>query len=181
MFNHPPPCAPILTLSHGPHPACAAHVRNLNAAPGACSPHDMSRPVSTSACGLAMEPSNGVHTTPTQVTHNHHHHHHHHHHRSLLRRLLTSLLTQMTGLGARSTSLRKVSAVRLAGGGGASRRARAATHHMFAMIYMYNLHTPPTCYLTPPPASLPPATGRAVKRAGVLVSVVEGTIVLVRR
>ena len=80
VFNHPPPCAPILTLSHGPHPACAAHVRNLNAAPGACSPHDMSRPVSTSACGLAMEPSNGVHTTPTQVTHNHHHHHHHHHH-----------------------------------------------------------------------------------------------------
>ena len=77
---HPPPCAPILTLSHGPHPACAARVRNLNAAPGACSPHDMSRPVSMSACGLAMEPSNSVHTTPTQVTHYHHHNHHHHHH-----------------------------------------------------------------------------------------------------
>ena len=75
VFNHPPPCAPILTLSHGPHPACAARVRNLNAAPGACSPHDMSRPVSMSACGLAMEPSNSVHTTPTKVTHNHHHHH----------------------------------------------------------------------------------------------------------
>ena len=74
MFNHPPPCAPILTLSHSPHPACAVRVRTLDAAPGACSPHDMSRPVSMSACWLAMDPSNGVHTTSTQVTHYHHHH-----------------------------------------------------------------------------------------------------------
>ena len=120
VFNHPPPCAPILTLSHGPHPACAAHVRNLNAAPGACSPHDMSRLVSTSACGLAMEPSNGVHTTPTHVTHNHHHHHHHHHHPPLA-------FTPPKHPDDRPRSaehfIAKVSAVRLAGGGGASRRA----------------------------------------------------------
>jgi len=118
VFNHPPPCAPILTLSYGPHPACATRVRNLNAAPGACSPHDMSRPVSTSACRLAMEPSNGVHTTPTQVTHNHHHHHHHHHHRSLLRRLLT----QLTGLGARSTSLHVIAEGECGAVGGRVRR-----------------------------------------------------------
>ena len=101
VFNHPPPCASILTLSYGSHPTCAARVRNLNAAPGACSPHGMSRPVGTSACGLAMEPSNGFTqlqpksptiTTTTTTTH-----------RSLLRRLLT----QMTSLGAWSTSLRR--------------------------------------------------------------------------
>ena len=160
MFNHPPPCASILTLSYGSHPACAARVRNLNAAPGACSPHDMSRPVGTSACGLAMEPSNGVHTTPTQVTHNHHHHHHH----------PPLAFTPPTHPDDQPRSVEhfiaKASAVRLAGGGGASRRARAATHHMFAMIYMYNLHTPPTCYLTPPPGFAPASNGpcREVRR-----------------
>jgi len=129
VFNHPPPCAPILTLSHGPHPACAARVRNLNAAPGACSPHEMSRPVSMSACGLALEPSNGVHTTPTQVTHNHHHHHHHHHHHPPL------AFTPPTHPDDRPRRaehfIAKLSAVRLAGGGGASRRARAATPHPY--------------------------------------------------